>query len=97
MREPPDEGLMCELLWSDPMDTNGRQPSKRGVGCMFGPDVAARFLDENNLSKFSKCGDGLLRAACKESRSKVRWIRVSEGRQSFDSILRAELLRLNGQ
>lgn len=51
VREPPEEGLMCELLWSDPMDSDGRQPSKRGVGCMFGPDVAARFLDENNLSK----------------------------------------------
>lgn len=50
-REPPDEGLMCELLWSDPQDVNGRAPSKRGVGCMFGPDVAAKFLDENNLSK----------------------------------------------
>lgn len=31
-REPPDSGLMCELLWSDPQDFNGRSPSKRGVG-----------------------------------------------------------------
>ena len=30
--EPPDEGIMCELLWSDPCDENGRHPSKRGVG-----------------------------------------------------------------
>lgn len=31
-RQPPDEGIMCELLWSDPMPAMGRAPSKRGVG-----------------------------------------------------------------
>lgn len=50
-REPGDEGIMVETLWSDPCDMNGRHPSKRGVGVMFGPDVAARFLDDNGLSK----------------------------------------------
>lgn len=50
-REPTDEGIMCECLWSDPCDMNGRHPSKRGVGVMFGPDVAERFLADNNLSK----------------------------------------------
>lgn len=34
-RQPPDEGIMCELLWSDPMYTPGRAPSKRGVGSKF--------------------------------------------------------------
>ncbi|GBG69022.1 hypothetical protein CBR_g3721 [Chara braunii] len=42
-------GLMCELLWSDPQPDNGRSPSKRGVGVAFGPDVTSRFLQENNL------------------------------------------------
>ena len=36
LREPPDEGIMCELLWSDPSAIPGRQPSKRGVGVAFG-------------------------------------------------------------
>ena len=31
-KEPPESGIMCELLWSDPTDMTGRQPSKRGVG-----------------------------------------------------------------
>jgi serine/threonine-protein phosphatase 5 len=35
-REPPDEGLMCECLWSDPTPVKGRLPSKRGVGLQFG-------------------------------------------------------------
>ncbi|KAK8371904.1 hypothetical protein O3P69_013501 [Scylla paramamosain] len=48
-RQPPDEGLMCELLWSDPMPGQGRAPSKRGVGIQFGPDVTKRFLELNGL------------------------------------------------
>mmetsp|Transcript_79248 Transcript_79248/g.155006 ORF Transcript_79248/g.155006 Transcript_79248/m.155006 type:complete len:657 (+) Transcript_79248:101-2071(+) len=47
--EPPVEGLMCDLLWADPKILPGRAPSKRGVSCMFGPDVTKRFLDENGL------------------------------------------------
>ncbi|VDD75518.1 unnamed protein product [Mesocestoides corti] len=48
-RQPPDSGLMCELLWSDPMEACGRAPSKRGVGCQFGPDVTLAFCQRNNL------------------------------------------------
>ena len=36
-RQPPEEGLMCELMWSDPQYSNGRSESKRGVGVQFGP------------------------------------------------------------
>ncbi|XP_018393519.1 PREDICTED: serine/threonine-protein phosphatase 5 [Cyphomyrmex costatus] len=48
-RQPPDEGLMCELLWSDPQPQMGRAPSKRGVGVQFGPDVTQNFLSINSL------------------------------------------------
>ena len=48
-RQPPDEGIMCELLWSDPQPSPGRSASKRGVGCQFGPDVTKRFLEHNGL------------------------------------------------
>lgn len=47
--EPPEEGLMCELLWSDPQPQLGRGPSKRGVALSFGADVTKKFLQENNL------------------------------------------------
>ena len=53
-REPPEDGLMCELLWSDPHPQNGRHPSKRGVGVQFGPDVSHKFLDDNGLGKASR-------------------------------------------
>eukprot|EP00094_Tigriopus_californicus_P012669 TCALIF_12247-PA protein Name:"Similar to Ppp5c Serine/threonine-protein phosphatase 5 (Rattus norvegicus)" AED:0.08 eAED:0.08 QI:0/0/0/0.75/1/1/4/0/498 len=48
-RQPPEEGIMCELLWSDPQGMQGRSASKRGVGCQFGPDVTERFLENNGL------------------------------------------------
>jgi len=49
-REPPEEGLMSDMLWSDPQKQNGRGPSKRGpVGVAFGPDVTHKFLGENKL------------------------------------------------
>lgn len=48
-RQPPEEGLMCELLWSDPQTSYGRAPSKRGVGVQFGPEVTKEFLATNNL------------------------------------------------
>ncbi|XP_057337543.1 serine/threonine-protein phosphatase 5 [Microplitis mediator] len=48
-RQPPDEGVMCELLWSDPQPQPGRAPSKRGVGVQFGPDVTHNFLKLNGL------------------------------------------------
>jgi len=50
-KEPGDEGIMCDCLWSDPTDNNGRFPSKRGISVMFGPDVTERFINENNLCK----------------------------------------------
>lgn len=48
--EPPESGLMSDLLWSDPQPAPGRAPSKRGVGYSFGPDVTESFLDRNGLS-----------------------------------------------
>mmetsp|Transcript_27320 Transcript_27320/g.55833 ORF Transcript_27320/g.55833 Transcript_27320/m.55833 type:complete len:496 (+) Transcript_27320:210-1697(+) len=48
-QEPPDEGPMTELLWSDPGPNRGREPSKRGVGVAFGADVTERFLKANGL------------------------------------------------
>lgn len=48
-QEPPERGLMCELLWSDPSKIPGRQPSKRGIGICFGPDIAEEFLEHNSL------------------------------------------------
>jgi serine/threonine-protein phosphatase 5 len=48
--EPPEEGLMHELLWTDPQPAVGRSPSKRGLGYSFGPDYTENFLRANNLS-----------------------------------------------
>jgi len=47
--EPSDDGLMTEMLWSDPQPGRGRLPSKRGVGVAFGQDVTEDFLKTNDL------------------------------------------------
>jgi len=48
-RQPPSEGLMCEILWSDPMPHDGRVVSKRGIAIAFGPDVTKEFCENNKL------------------------------------------------
>lgn len=48
-KQPGHEGLMMEMLWTDPQTQPGRGPSKRGVGLQFGPDITARFCDKNGL------------------------------------------------
>mmetsp|Transcript_85659 Transcript_85659/g.238381 ORF Transcript_85659/g.238381 Transcript_85659/m.238381 type:complete len:81 (-) Transcript_85659:248-490(-) len=50
MREPPYDGLMADLLWSDPHPGFGRRPSRRGVGVAFGRDVTEEFMQLNGLS-----------------------------------------------
>lgn len=41
---------MCEMLWTDPQDADGRGPSKRGVGLGFGPDVTRRWTELNEIT-----------------------------------------------
>lgn len=48
-RQPPEDGVMCELLWSDPMPQPGTATSKRGIAIAFGPDVTEKFCKRNNL------------------------------------------------
>ncbi|KAI4206078.1 MAG: hypothetical protein LQ348_001078 [Seirophora lacunosa] len=48
-RQPGQQGLMMEMLWTDPQPMPGRGPSKRGVGLQFGPDVTKKFCEKNGL------------------------------------------------
>lgn len=46
----PDEGLLCDLLWSDPdPDSQGWTESDRGVSYIFGSDVVEQFLQTHDL------------------------------------------------
>lgn len=47
--EVPSEGLMCDLLWSDPDEIKGWGVSPRGAGYLFGADVVTTFNDTNSL------------------------------------------------
>ena len=46
----PEEGLICDLLWSDPEDnTTGWGENDRGVSCTFNEKVLKNFLEKNDL------------------------------------------------
>lgn len=48
--EVPDEGLLCDLLWSDPEPTiRGWGENDRGVSVTFGKEVLENFLDKQDL------------------------------------------------
>lgn len=42
-----------DLLWSDPCKNEGWCKSSKGLGCLFGPDVAQQFNQKNNLDFIS--------------------------------------------
>ncbi|KAH3744021.1 protein phosphatase 2A [Pelomyxa schiedti] len=49
IQEVPHEGLMCDLLWSDPDERCGWGISPRGAGYTFGQDISEQFLHSNGL------------------------------------------------
>lgn len=56
-REPPTSGLMCDLLWADPLEDFGNESNAEGFihnhvrGCsyFFSYTAACAFLERNNL------------------------------------------------
>jgi diadenosine tetraphosphatase ApaH/serine/threonine PP2A family protein phosphatase len=49
----PDQGPMCDLLWSDPDDRGGWGISPRGAGYTFGPDISETFNQASSHTGFS--------------------------------------------
>ncbi|KAI7967856.1 hypothetical protein MJO29_001133 [Puccinia striiformis f. sp. tritici] len=49
-KQPGNEGLMMECLWTDPQDAPGRGPSKRGVGLGFGPDITENWCRHSGVT-----------------------------------------------
>eukprot|EP00913_Durusdinium_trenchii_P012796 g12014.t1 len=47
--EVPDQGLLCDVLWSDPDALPGWQEIPKGVSYTYGPDIVEQFLRENEL------------------------------------------------
>lgn len=53
-QEVPHEGVMCDLLWSDPDDRVGWGISPRGAGYTFGSDVTQQFIHTNGLQLIAR-------------------------------------------
>jgi len=46
----PENGLLCDLLWSDPdKEIGGWGENDRGVSYTFGPDIVTKFLQKHDL------------------------------------------------
>eukprot|EP00930_Biecheleria_cincta_P003021 TRINITY_DN103963_c0_g1_i1.p1 TRINITY_DN103963_c0_g1~~TRINITY_DN103963_c0_g1_i1.p1 ORF type:complete len:921 (+),score=212.05 TRINITY_DN103963_c0_g1_i1:74-2836(+) len=43
------EQIFSDLVWSDPVDNDGKFKSDRGVGIKFGGDVTTKFCSQNRL------------------------------------------------
>ena len=54
LQEVPNEGPMCDLLWSDPGDHCGWEVSPRGAGYTFGQDITDKFNHSNALTMISR-------------------------------------------
>ena len=54
--EIPDEGLLCDLLWSDPSDEINEKfgENDRNVSVTFSDKVVEEFTEENNLDLISR-------------------------------------------
>lgn len=48
--EIPDQGLLCDLLWSDPeKGMEGWADNQRGVSFIFGANVVSNFLKDQDI------------------------------------------------
>lgn len=45
----PEEGLLCDLLWSDPDNISGWSTNDRGVSVTFGSDVVEDFCNAHDI------------------------------------------------
>lgn len=108
--EPPDSGLMSDLMWSDPQPFPGRGPSKRGIGLSFGPDITKAFLAHNNLGTLAAYVGWLYRWAKADqapvvvsrpagaiARGQGRRLLGGARRQVHHGVQRPQLLRPDGQ
>lgn len=51
----PDTGIVCDLLWSDPLkDLKGWGYNDRGVSFTFGEEVLSQFLESQNLDLIAR-------------------------------------------
>lgn len=45
----PEQGLLCDLLWSDPDNVQGWCTNDRGVSFTFGSDIVENFCDKHDI------------------------------------------------
>lgn len=68
----PDQGLLCDLLWSDPdKDVLGWGENDRGVSFTFGAEVVAKFLHKHDLDLICRAHQVSLQQGEQETEMKL--------------------------
>jgi len=50
-QDTPDQGLLCDLMWSDPEAyVTGWQDNDRGISYIFGQDVIKKFNKRHHIN-----------------------------------------------
>lgn len=102
-RQPPEEGIMCELLWSDPQPMRGRSPSKRGGFyiklkhykgvVLIKRETSCRRRNSIWPGRYNSfLGAQPSRLYNTQSRSQIGWLWGSSRWKMHNCILRSELL-----
>ena len=63
-QEIPNEGLMCDLVWTDTEDFNGWHMAPKGSGYTFGQDITEEFLHNNNLKLIVRGHQLMMKGYC---------------------------------
>lgn len=98
----PDQGLLCDLLWSDPdKDTMGWGENDRGVSFTFGAEVSSQLprfgpAHDPPPSRPLDCrkvlGQARFRSDLPRASSRRGWLRVLRQTPAGHTLLSAQLL-----
>jgi len=53
----PSQDVVEDILWSDPVDSNGEYPNPRGAGVEFGPDISQLVCQRLGISTIVRAHD----------------------------------------
>jgi len=91
----PDQGLLCDLLWSDPdKDVTGWGENDRGVSFTFGPEVVAKFLHKHDLDLICRAHQVRVHVSLHSHLCALRWSRTDTNSLPNDNLLRSSRRRI---
>ena len=75
----PSQKVVEDILWSDPVGTEGEYPNPRGAGVVFGPDISQLVCQRLGISKIVRAHDPrkVLDGPCRQHDGRVITVNTS--------------------